>query len=148
MFGSQYVNTRIASGTGTSITSESFTLAKDSQTLTMVGTGLDNGRLSGRGSRRRQALRGLFEREAVLPVRVERDPEHGSERRMLDHHDREVGTAGQGVLHAEHHDRLVDDDQLQRELGNEPGFLAGGDKPTHALGRGAIVEERELVNAA
>ena len=47
---------------------------------------------------------------------------------MLDDHDRELVAARDGIVHAEHHDRLVDDHELQRQPVDEARLLAGLDE--------------------
>src|SRR3954451_11592909 len=95
-----------------------------------------------------EALVRLVEREPALPFGVERDLERRGERRVLDHHHGQVEAAEHRILHAEHDIALVDDDQLERELGHETRLLAGLDEGANALDRRRVVEDRELVDRA
>ena len=62
------------------------------------------------------------------------------QRGMLDDHDRQVARPATGSSHPEHDDRLVDDHELQRQLLDEPGLLAGLDEASHASGERGVVE--------
>ena len=90
----------------------------------------------------------VVEAEALRPDGLERNLERRSERWVLHDHHCQVGAAGDGILHAEHDVALVDDDELERELGDEPRLLTGVDEPADALDRLRVVEDRVLVDAA
>jgi hypothetical protein len=80
-------------------------------------------------------------RKGVLEV-VEEDAESGGERRMLDdqHCQRRPGL--DRIFHAEEHDPLVDDDELERKLLDEASLLTCTDEAAHALDVLGIVEDR------
>jgi hypothetical protein len=52
-----------------------------------------------------------------------------------------------GIDHPEHHDRLVDDHELERELLDETRLLARLEEPADALGERRALEGRVLVEA-
>src|SRR5687768_1953069 len=93
-------------------------------------------------------VEGFLERQPVVPHGPEGELQRAGQRRMLDDHDRELGSAADRVLHAEHHDGLVDDHELERDLLDEPRLLTGLDEATDTLGRLGVVEDGELVDAA
>src|SRR5215470_13318058 len=70
----------------------------------------------------------LLEREPGGPDGLERDLEDAGELRVLDEDDRQLGAAGDRVLHPEHDDRLVDDHELERQLRDEARVLARRDE--------------------
>jgi hypothetical protein len=59
---------------------------------------------------------GFVEGEAYLEDRLEGDLQHSCELRMLDDYDRRPAAARHRVVHAEHDDGLVDDDQLEAAI--------------------------------
>src|SRR5690349_8917983 len=76
----------------------------------------------------------LVEGQPALPFGVEGDLQRRRERRVLDDDHGQVGAAEDRVLHAEHDVALVDDHELQRELGNEARLLACVDEGADARG--------------
>ena len=94
-----------------------------------------------------QPLSRLLEREPARPDGAERDLEDLRKRGMLDHEQRQVGRAGDRILHTEEHDRLVDDHELERQVRNEARLLAGREEALDTPDEGGVVERGQLVDA-
>src|SRR4051812_7325413 len=97
---------------------------------------------------RHQQVVCLIERQPGCPGRFEGELQGTCQGWVLDDHDGEVGAALDGILHPEHDDRLVDDDQLQWQLRHEACLLAGLDERLHTADELGVVEGRELVHRA